>query len=226
MLVGTYGAGLIAGERQRGSLDILLTTPLTGRSILIEKSSGLRRIIIVAAIPIITLAIIEYVRSPAMVTGFTAVVMDFVWSVVSVLVWLPAVAWLSLWISTRIRSQTVATITVLCIVGGVLLVPTLVAAVVHIGGGSNDLLRYFALVSPTQIQATLSPFTRNYYDLPQIPTWVLLVHFALVSVSIVVFRKLSLRNIDVVLGRIPEGYTIDESQIPEEALAAQRQDES
>ncbi|MFK7817809.1 MAG: ABC transporter permease subunit [Planctomycetaceae bacterium] len=217
LLVGTYGAGLIAGERQRGSLDILLTTPLTGRSILLEKSSGLWRIILVAGVPIITLAIIEYVRAPSLVTGFTPLVMDFVWSVVSVLIWLPAVAWFALWISTRIRSQTVATYTVLSVVGAILLVPTLIAAVLGTGGVSDNTLRLLGLVSPTQIQATLSPFARDYYNLPTIPTWVLLTHFVIVATLVLVFRMLSLRNIDETLGRIPEDYEIDESQAPEEA---------
>ena len=44
LLVLVLGSTLIAAERTQQTLDVLLTTPLTARTILIEKLSGLRRI--------------------------------------------------------------------------------------------------------------------------------------------------------------------------------------
>lgn len=223
LLLGTYGAGLIAGERSRGTLKILLTTPIEGRTILLEKASGLRRMIIVVAIPIITLAIIEGVRQLPGPEGFQPRVMDFIWSTTSIL-WLVATAWFALWTSTRIRSQTVASITVLSTIGIVLLVPSLIAAVLQVSGVSRNMVELLAIVSPTHIQATISPFAREYFNLKRLPTWIPIVHFLVVVGLTIAFRQLSLRNIDVVLGRIPEGYEIDLSKAPKEALEAAGQD--
>ncbi len=44
LLVLVLGSTLIAAERTQQTLDVLLTTPLTARTILMEKLSGLRRI--------------------------------------------------------------------------------------------------------------------------------------------------------------------------------------
>lgn len=217
ILLSAYGASLIAGERSRGTLDVLLTTPLTGRSILIEKSSGLRRLFIVLAVPLITLPVIEYVRAPVSPDGLNVLVQNFIWSVVSVIVWLQVVSWFALWASTRVKTQTSASFLVMSTVGGILLVPLLVMTIVKTGGGSDSIVNLFALVSPTHILATLSPFTKSYYGLPAIPTWILLVHFGILGAMIIVFRKLALRDIDVTLGRIPEGFVLDKSQAPPEA---------
>lgn len=220
ILLGTYGASLIAGERSRNTLDVLLTTPLAGRTILIEKSSGLRRLVLVAAVPLMTLPIIEYMRQPGVLNGFEVNIMSFVWSVVAALVWLPAIAWFALWVSTRVPSQTRASLLVLGTLGLVILVPTIVVAVLKTSGASDSVVNLLALFGPAQIQATLSPFAKQYFGLPTIPAWILIVHFAVVASLIFVFRWLALRDIEVTLGRIPVGFVLDESKAPKEALEA------
>jgi ABC-type transport system involved in multi-copper enzyme maturation permease subunit len=51
LLVVTFGASLVAAERAQQTIDVLLTTPLTARDILVQKGRGLRRIMLVMTIP-------------------------------------------------------------------------------------------------------------------------------------------------------------------------------
>lgn len=54
MIISVKGATLISSERTRETLDALLSTPMTGASILLQKVSGMRRMLLVLATPIMT----------------------------------------------------------------------------------------------------------------------------------------------------------------------------
>ena len=218
ILVGVHASGLIAGERSNRTLDVLLTTPIEGRSILLEKASGLGRLIIVMGVPAITIAVIEYLKLPPSAQHPGLFSTDLLWSIACAVVWLPAIGWFALWVSTRVRTATRATLVVLITVAGGLLVPTVIAAIVRTAGASDSVLHLIGIFSPTQIQATLSPYTAQMFSLPRLPVWVYIVHFGILIGVIVLCRFLALRDIDSVLGRIPEGYTIDERKAPKEAL--------
>src|SRR5207247_2657205 len=54
LVVSVKSASLIAGERSHQTLDVLTTTPLTGREIVLQKMRSVRRIIAVTAVPFAT----------------------------------------------------------------------------------------------------------------------------------------------------------------------------
>lgn len=54
MIVSVKAATLISSERARETLDALLSTPMTGREILLQKVAGMRRLMMVVATPILT----------------------------------------------------------------------------------------------------------------------------------------------------------------------------
>ncbi|MBX3444808.1 MAG: ABC transporter permease [Planctomyces sp.] len=113
LFVAVRSAVLIAGERQQESLDVLLCTPMSTRDILLEKMRGVRRLLIVLAIPLLTcVAVNAWWRTETRFhAGYFAQVLDpglmylFV-ALASLAIQLPLVAWIGLHLSLRIRSQT------------------------------------------------------------------------------------------------------------------------
>lgn len=218
ILVGVYASGLIAGERSNRTLDVLLTTPIEGRTILLEKASGLWRLFVVIGVPAATIALIEYLKLPPRNDHAGVFDIDLLWSILCAAVWLPAIGWFALWVSTRVRTATRATLIVLIAIGAVLVVPTVFASIVRTAGAPDTVLGIIGVFSPTQIQATLSPYAFDWFALPRLPVWVYAIHFGILIGITFLCRFLALRDIDTVLGRIPEGYTVDESKAPKEAL--------
>lgn len=219
VLLGAQGATTIAGERSRGTLDVLLTTPLAGESILREKLSGLIRLLIVVAAPLLTLFVIEYVRAGMAMPGTVALGTGLVFSGVSVFVLLPFVVALSVCVSTRVRSQTRASLIVLAVMGFLVVGPVVLFAVLRTAGVGENGLVWLGLIGPAIVQGSLSPWLRQAFALPQIPVGLLLAHLGLYAAAGFCLWRLALRDIDRRLGRVPDGFVIDESQAPEEALA-------
>lgn len=54
LIVTVQSTGLIAAEKARQTLDVLLTTPLASRDIALQKLAGLRRLMLVLAVPLLT----------------------------------------------------------------------------------------------------------------------------------------------------------------------------
>jgi hypothetical protein len=54
VLISVTASSLIAGERSRQTLDVLLATPLSGRELILQKLRGVKRLMLVCAIPLLT----------------------------------------------------------------------------------------------------------------------------------------------------------------------------
>jgi hypothetical protein len=119
------GATLIAGERARQTLDVLLTTPLSSRQIILQKMSGMARLIIVCAIPLVTCLVLEtwarheqQVLSPSRVTAqalhdsLGLRPQHFIWheyllsGLATIVIYLNLFSWLSLWLGIRSKSPS------------------------------------------------------------------------------------------------------------------------
>lgn len=104
IIVSIKGATLIASERSSETLDVLLTTTLTSREIIDQKRAGLRRVTLMVSIPLLTcigfrMYIEGGLRSPlALSYGL--------WATIQLLIYLPLMAWLSVWVGLVVRSQT------------------------------------------------------------------------------------------------------------------------
>jgi hypothetical protein len=59
LLLTVTGSGLVVTERARGTLDVLLTTPLSGRRIVWEKVRSLRPLWLVLLLPLVALQLLE-----------------------------------------------------------------------------------------------------------------------------------------------------------------------
>ena len=114
LVVSVKSASLIAGERSHQTLDVLCTTPLTGRQIILEKMRGLRRIIAVTSVPFFTVFLFKAWRLAAMQDdgGWRRhwnhdfdPVEYLVCQALAIGILLPLVAWLSLLIGLKVRTQ-------------------------------------------------------------------------------------------------------------------------
>ncbi|MEY3176055.1 MAG: hypothetical protein RLZZ436_3969 [Planctomycetota bacterium] len=100
MFITVKAATLISSERTRETLDALLSTPLTNADILRQKISGMRRMMLVLAIPILTVHF-----SKLLMLGNVSIVSNRV--MLGQLSWLAAYFLGSLW-STAILMQLIA----------------------------------------------------------------------------------------------------------------------
>jgi ABC-type transport system involved in multi-copper enzyme maturation permease subunit len=142
MLVTVKSAGLIAGERNRETLDVLLTTPLTSAELLRQKFRGVRRLIFVLTVPLLSLAAFELwwwatiSRSSystdtiisLLTVGLAGLPMLGFWVVV-IVAYLTLAARIGFYVGLRVRQQTRAVLASLGIILGVCLIaPACLAA--------------------------------------------------------------------------------------------------
>ena len=118
MILAMKGATIISTERVRETLDALLSTPLTAREILSQKIDGMKRLMIVLAIPILSVHLtllmlnVDLVRLVLSISLRSALVVGWygVCSVLTTFVTMRILAWLAVLLGLRSESQSRATI--------------------------------------------------------------------------------------------------------------------
>lgn len=114
LLVTVKASTAISSERSRETIEALLSTPMTAAEILKEKVAGMRRLLIVLAIPIVTthftiILLNVDLRSLGRPGGFTAlqnVLTYFVLTTATTMVVMNVLTWLSLGVGMYFHSQT------------------------------------------------------------------------------------------------------------------------
>lgn len=201
LLVVVKATSLIAGERTHETLDVLLATPLTTREIVSQKLRGLWRLMFVVAVPPVTITIFEtWWRSGVTVQrwGNPSPSLYCVSSLLAVLVYLPLVAWLSLYIGLRTKTQAralfggLAAVVGWCIGPLVLLIPFFVIS-------QDDSLLFLVIASP----AAIIPFTEftALHELSDAPWFLVIINFLFYSLTVVVIRNKCLTDASRWLGR-------------------------
>lgn len=192
LMVSVKSTTLIASERAHQTLDVLLTTPLSGREIMLQKFRGVQRLMAVMAVPFVTIFFFQLWWSGFWVnaTTFNYAVCSFL----SVLIYLPLVAWLSFWIGIKIKSQTRGILTALILLSAWILLPLPVAPSLWF-----DASGYFSVLSP----ATIIMFNETS-DLPLPFIWNFF-HFVCFGGILFFVRQVCLMNADEHLGRCGDG---------------------
>jgi ABC-type transport system involved in multi-copper enzyme maturation permease subunit len=218
------GTSLIAGERSHHTLDVLLTTPLTGTEILQQKMRGLWRLVAVVSIPLVTTILFQaWCRetyafglavsvpvgwgialgaaavgvttalwlsrrgtnrsrpwSPARAWGLgiaAAVLLDraarilirgdfsellsdedspliyLASDMLTLAIYLPLLAWISVWIGLRMKSQSRALVAATAVVVGWCVVPLVLLIPLLVMGSIDERFLWPALASPATIVA-------------------------------------------------------------------------
>ena len=124
-MIIVHAGSVIASERTRQTLDVLLATPMSGAEILRQKMGGVRRLIKVLLVPFITIFAFE---------TWWHHESDFRWfylalSLGAAAIYLPLLAWIALWVGMRVRSQIKAVVGTMGLVAAWLLLPMMVRAV-------------------------------------------------------------------------------------------------
>jgi ABC-type transport system involved in multi-copper enzyme maturation permease subunit len=113
MIISVKGATLISSERTRETLDALLSTPMTGASILLQKVSGMRRMLLVLATPIMTVhfAAVLMLGNVSMMAVQDTII-QIIWllvycvgSLCSTWILMQLIVWLALCLGARAKTQ-------------------------------------------------------------------------------------------------------------------------
>jgi hypothetical protein len=209
LMVSVCAASLIAGERTHQTLDVLCTTPIAGREILRQKFQVVRRLTWVLSIPFFTIFVFEaWWRSSTSYPDWRGehfrAVLYLICSALSVFVYLPMIAWLSLLIGLVIRTQARAIIAALgTIVGWCLLPFVFIMLPLEIMAGpihSNSGLTFFTLLSPLSIV----PFNEfaGLQGFAELPWLAVIVNFTGYGAVLALLRQACLANADRFLGRL------------------------
>lgn len=202
-LICVHAASVISGERARQTLETLLTTPLSGSQIILEKLSGVRRLVFVLLVPLCT------------VIGFQHWFRDFHWdlnyvsrslALSAVFLWL--LMWMCCWYGLRMKSQLRSIVASMVTVIVLLALPIVCSfLLVNVLGWTAAWCRQIALISPATLigvtEAFDAPSLLATYGVDlnhQVWFWSVLTGWAGVALAL---RVACLSNADGALGRVP-----------------------
>lgn len=209
LLVSVMSASLVAGERSRETLDVLLTTPMTSREIILQKAQGIRRLMIVLLVPFLTLFFFETWWYSLFTSGDTYYGRGsyggpsyLLCSLLSVGIYLPLVSWFSLWVGLKVRSQTRAIFGALAGLVAWCVIPFVLFAVLMIvtRARPNSGIGLLMLFSP----ATIVPVNEfnEYHDIFAGERWsAIIMNFVFYGACLFVLRVMCLSKADRLLGR-------------------------
>lgn len=215
LLVAVTSASLIAGERSHQTLDVLCTTPLSGRAIVEQKMRAVRRLICILLVPFLTIFVFETWWKSGVTdyryqyTGRTFdAVLYLTCSLLSLGIYLPLVAWVSLLIGLNVRSHARAIIGSLAAIVAWCVMPVVFISLplaIMAGPGTFDRsgLIFTLLFSP----ASIIPFNEfgELHEFEQVPWAAVILNFLGYGFCLVVVRCACLWSVDRYLGRM-ENY--------------------
>tara|TARA_R110002111_G_scaffold153375_1_gene220174 strand:- start:133122 stop:134993 length:1872 start_codon:yes stop_codon:yes gene_type:complete len=140
LLLAVSATSLISGERSHETLDVLLTTPLSGKDLLDQKIAGVKRLALVLLIPLLTIVFFEswWKWEYAQINPHNRNQYELQWlsylvgSLLTIAIYLPMLIWLFCWIGMKVKSQTKAILSSLgaiiiwCILPFILFFPILI----------------------------------------------------------------------------------------------------
>jgi ABC-type transport system involved in multi-copper enzyme maturation permease subunit len=211
LMVAVQSASLIAGEKSHQTLDVLCTTPLAGREIVLQKFRAVSRLMCVLLAPFFTIFYFHCAAKWNMGTYFNRFSRPFemplylACSLLSVATYLPLVAWLSIAAGLAFRTQARAIIgatggLVAWCVAPVLLITMPLAIMLNRPPWEyRQLIACTSLLSP----AAIIPFNEfdDLHEFGEVPWAAVLLNFALYALLLSTVRFLCLRKADRWLGR-------------------------
>ncbi len=128
MILAMKGATIISAERVRETLDALLSTPLTAKEILTQKITGMKRLMIVLAIPILSVHFTLLLLNVDLRAMFSSPQTMFkvgwyiVSSILTTFLTMQILAWLAVLLGLRSQSQSRSAMTAICLMAAWVLV--------------------------------------------------------------------------------------------------------
>jgi ABC-type transport system involved in multi-copper enzyme maturation permease subunit len=204
LALSVTAANAFAAERVSQTLEVLLTTPLAAREIVRQKARALRGLLLVFAVPLLTIfgyeAALEYAGQRGSVRADSDPVSVYVVCVIlTVAIYFPLVTWLALWIGlatrTRLRAIAIAT----CVTVGWCALPYLVlGGMLNVSVPSAGSWLYFA--SPLTVPGANEMSGLGEYS-PSSAWLPMLVNFTLYGIVLHAIRSHCLTHADDYLRR-------------------------
>ncbi|MCG8584733.1 MAG: ABC transporter permease, partial [Pirellulales bacterium] len=200
LIVVLSASNSIASERSRETLDVLLTTPLSGREIVLQKAAGIRRLILVLSVPFLTVFLIvgglidarrSWSSEPPLWMWYPVV------STLTLAVTLPLAGWIAMWASLKAKTQMRAVAISVSIIAGwclwvFLLIPVIAIFEFH-GLLDDEHLAYMSPAFMTMLTQGML-YTNSYVEIA-------LTALPFYAVVLLVVRALCLARADRYLGR-------------------------
>lgn len=210
-MIVVHAGSVISAERSRQSLDVLLTTPMTGRQILLEKLQGVRRLVGVLLVPFLTIFVFETWWNTSATYRWAYLPL----TLTAVAVYTPLIAWTALAIGLLVRSQIKAVLSALGLIGMYLLIPVVIR---HVGGDLLGIdprgpLRHILLLGPVELIPAIEAAGSVIMPQPGSsqaatttpPAWATFIaNFILHGSALYAIRRWTLRNADRLLGRLAQ----------------------
>ena len=196
-------ANVVAGERTDQTLEVLLSTPISGREIVRQKMGALRRLVLVLSVPLLSLVFLEVyfeTRGGEETSG-----MYMLSSLLAVLIYPQMLAWVALWIgmkcATRMRAILVSLIVLIlwCVL------PIAIVAIMDWDRRGN-IWGYLAYLSPgvAMISTELNDFPVVANNQSDILTLILFNYLWYAGI-LLYFRRQCLNHAEQLLGRASRG---------------------
>ncbi len=224
LFIAVQSSSLISGERSRQTLDVLLTTPLSGREIVQQKMQGLWRVVWILSaclgtVCLIKMLLLALVNSMGFQYGQLAYspMRYLVGSVLAMAVYFPLIAWLSMWIGMTAKAATRAMFLSIFVIATWCTVPIIVGyfGVEYLSMG--DTARYLTLLSPAgMIRLDESHVVLSVEHLDAHGWIILFINYAVYSMIVGFFRYKCLRHADRNLQRLEDSSIRDRRLLVEE----------
>ena len=206
LLLAVQGASTFTLDRTRQRLDPLLVAPIRTGDLVRQKTAALRRLILVWCVPIFTIVGMEawwkYRIEHGAYAGYDSVdhvLIYLMCSFLSAVIYLPLIAWLALWISMKVHSQSKATIIAIATIVAWCAAAPIVAALLDEMLGFRGDAYWILLLSPASIVPMNELTVLDELRLRPLPA--VLLNFTAYGVVLWWIRHLCLTRADRYLGR-------------------------
>lgn len=140
--VAVHATNVLASERSRQTLDVLLVAPMSPEELVTQKLAGVRRLIGVLSVPFATLLIFQTIWTLYVVRGLylfqsgsqegIVFLHEVLGMAVAMIVYLRLIQWLSFHLSMRLKNQTQAVLISLAVLIGVCALPFLIVTLLEV----------------------------------------------------------------------------------------------
>ena len=177
---------------------MLLATPLTGREIIRQKMHGIRRLMLVMGGAMLTVCAVEaYVEQ---YPGNEHFALYIICSVLGVAVYMPMLAWTSVWVGLRSRTTARAVIGAVGLQTALVVLPSVTALSMVTARAPLPATAYVALPNPfTMIVLSEGHAWRFFFDQPALAV---ALNFVWHGGVVLLFRRMCLQQADRLMGRI------------------------
>ena len=130
LAITVHATSVLASERSRQTLDVLLVTPLSPHELVSQKLAGVRRLIYVVSVPLASLLVFQFVWTSFVLQGLGQVDIarfllryEILGMALGLVVYPRIVQWISFQMALRVKNQTLAILFTLLIVVAICVLP-------------------------------------------------------------------------------------------------------